>query len=1094
MIIRFDALNRFEHPLFHLCNPGTKYENGALTRSIGILSDTSDEEFEFNFNATSVLSFRAYRREYDDAEQNEHFHHMFDRLQNKMLIYVDEIGFFLITNVTKGYDNETVFKDIEAESCEAELRDKKLPYIGDGTYKFDEILDDVVGTTPMWEVFHVDDTVSERYRTFEDVDTDQNVLSFLLEDMQDAYECIFLFDPINRRINVYDQNTYIKSTNIHLSRDSIINSVEVSDSADDMYTAISVFGDGDLSISAVNPLGTTTMYNFAYYLEWMSPSLRDKVVEWQRLVNYYSNTDGTTPDEDNYPDLGKRYAEAYTDFLNSDAQIDMLNTQLSMYQRCYDNISVAAGNSLVHGYNEVIQASGGTPVPEDIEEVAVLQDVVKQMILDTQSAIAEEKENRDQLDERASAIWDQMLAISQKISISKYFTPDEYEELSCYISEGSYTDEYVTITENMTYIDQFDQLTTLYRRALSQLEKISKPTEEFSVDTENFIFQKNFEEFTEQLETGCIIDVDLDDGDVAPLFLATITVNFDDADLSLTFGNRFCRFDPKAMFQDVLGDVKKSANTIEYMKELLHPIKAGAIDQLSAYIHDSRDLTKALSLAAANQSVVIDDTGYTGKKVLGDYDFDPRQVKITNNNIMFTKDAWDTCDVAIGELTFQDENGDTFTTMGVNAHALIGDIIIGSEMHIMYNDPETGELGDLVFGPGGLNSKVGSGDIISAINQSPEEVKIQANKITLEGLVTVNEKFKVLDDGSVVAKDAQFSGTLTGSTINGGTIGIGGSGGVNSNFYVDSGGNVTMKGNITLSGNITWPTTGVPISRGDIYNAMLKNIQGDGLYSLDGNLCINASAIKTGVLDAEHISIAGTYGGIVQGKGMAAGGTSTDGMKLYSPNGVNGYPYIFISGSGVRIQVGVEEYVYFSGGTMGVFGETLSAHDAIIAYDAYHIKTNNPQYDGEFNVASLDSGASFITFGSSVIKTYIVGTSITSSKPINTESDRRLKKSIEALTDDYAGILDSITPVRFRYKREDDDAPYHLGYCAQDVIAAIETAGLSSDDFALIGETTTEDGESRYSIAYDELISLLHLKVNALSKEIEGLKQKVYGG
>lgn len=182
MIIRYDALDRFERPLFHLCTPGAKYEDGVLTRSIGILSDTSDEELEFNFNATSVLSLRAYRREYEDVEQNEHFNTLFNRLQNKMLIFVDDVGFFMITSVTKGYEDGMVFKDIGAESCEVELQGKKLPYVEDGTYKFNDILDTVVGTSPMWEVFHIDQTVSDRYRTFEDVDTDQNVLAFLLED------------------------------------------------------------------------------------------------------------------------------------------------------------------------------------------------------------------------------------------------------------------------------------------------------------------------------------------------------------------------------------------------------------------------------------------------------------------------------------------------------------------------------------------------------------------------------------------------------------------------------------------------------------------------------------------------------------------------------------------------------------------------------------------------------------------------------------------------------------------------------------------------------------------------------------------------
>lgn len=51
--------------------------------------------------------------------------------------------------------------------------------------------------------------------------------------------------------------------------------------------------------------------------------------------------------------------------------------------------------------------------------------------------------------------------------------------------------------------------------------------------------------------------------------------------------------------------------------------------------------------------------------------------------------------------------------------------------------------------------------IISEINQSAEEISIKAEKISLEGLVTANQNFKVLTDGSIEAKNGKFTGDLT---------------------------------------------------------------------------------------------------------------------------------------------------------------------------------------------------------------------------------------------------------------------------------------------------------------------------------------------
>lgn len=59
-----------------------------------------------------------------------------------------------------------------------------------------------------------------------------------------------------------------------------------------------------------------------------------------------------------------------------------------------------------------------------------------------------------------------------------------------------------------------------------------------------------------------------------------------------------------------------------------------------------------------------------------------------------------------------------------------------------------------------VSKKVGKEEIISRINQSPEEVAIKANKIKLEGAVTANTNFKILEDGSIETKNAKINGDL----------------------------------------------------------------------------------------------------------------------------------------------------------------------------------------------------------------------------------------------------------------------------------------------------------------------------------------------
>lgn len=72
-----------------------------------------------------------------------------------------------------------------------------------------------------------------------------------------------------------------------------------------------------------------------------------------------------------------------------------------------------------------------------------------------------------------------------------------------------------------------------------------------------------------------------------------------------------------------------------------------------------------------------------------------------------------------------------------------------------------------------VSKKVDEDEVIAAINLTSEEAKINAGKITLEGIVTANENFKVLEDGSIEAVNGKFSGNIY---LEDGNLVIGGDG------------------------------------------------------------------------------------------------------------------------------------------------------------------------------------------------------------------------------------------------------------------------------------------------------------------------------
>lgn len=186
MLVKYNKLNRLEVPKLTLCNPGSVFDDGCLTKYVGILNDHEAEELCLNFNATSELNFRVNRVRRENSEENSHTYSLYKSVQNRRLVFVDDIGYFMITNVEDGYEDKKHFKDVKAKSIDVEIQQKMIPYIADGTYKFTSnssgtekgIIETIVETLPLWTIGYIDESVATRWRTFEDVDTSLNCLGY----------------------------------------------------------------------------------------------------------------------------------------------------------------------------------------------------------------------------------------------------------------------------------------------------------------------------------------------------------------------------------------------------------------------------------------------------------------------------------------------------------------------------------------------------------------------------------------------------------------------------------------------------------------------------------------------------------------------------------------------------------------------------------------------------------------------------------------------------------------------------------------------------------------------------------------------------
>ena len=102
-------------------------------------------------------------------------------------------------------------------------------------------------------------------------------------------------------------------------------------------------------------------------------------------------------------------------------------------------------------------------------------------------------------------------------------------------------------------------------------------------------------------------------------------------------------------------------------------------------------------------------------------------------------------------------------------------------------------------------------------------------------------------------------------------------------------------------------------------------------------------------------------------------------------------------------------------------------------------------------------------------------------------SDRNIKNSIEALPEKYVRMFELIEPKRYKLNNG-TSGRYHTGFIAQEIEAAMQDCGITSQEFAGWAEAKLDDGSKTYFLRYSEFIPILWAKVREQEARIRRLE------
>jgi len=307
-----DFLNNLEKPTIYIAK-----KDKTIVGSTSIYDSLS---LTCNLNAYQTASFKIYR-DVDGVKQD-----YFEDFEEEMLIMIPGVSWYEI-HVETSIEPTGISKSITANSLECKLCDKRLIDFecNAGEILYDDyvrtifcdpsnpegsLLHRVLNVAPNWSVGHVDASLMNMQRTFDEDDID--VYSFLTGDVSEAFNCLFTFDTFNCTVNAYDLDNYGSDTNIFVSMENLAQNMTQSIDENSIFTCYRVNGGDGVYINEVNPNGTNKIYNFEYYLKQIPQSIQNK-------INDYNQT---------YQNLKPQYEDI---MLRMQKQIDViqeLNTRL----------------------------------------------------------------------------------------------------------------------------------------------------------------------------------------------------------------------------------------------------------------------------------------------------------------------------------------------------------------------------------------------------------------------------------------------------------------------------------------------------------------------------------------------------------------------------------------------------------------------------------------------------------------------------------------------------------------------------------------------------------------------------------------------
>lgn len=520
---------------------------------IGELMPSCVTSFNKNIDEVPFMTLKINKYFISQDKKEKVYNPLYDEIKVKRYLFINNEDYYLIEEIDE--NKLSNIKEIKAYKGEQKLN--KFPIdiedIGiqlvtndpnNEVYTLNDLLLEIG-----WKLNHVDTAVAyengvEKIRWQESINT--NWLDFIKNDIAEQFDCLPLFDTINKTIDLIDVNSMGEEIKLFLSKDNYLKSKQKTIEGNEFITLLKLKGDDELDIREYLPSAYDFITDFSYFIEIgeMSNELVTALNKYDEMVK-------------------KRHIqwrELVDEKISKQKELDL---NRNLWQ-----ISI----STLERYKY------------EIQKYKLMEDTVNEGL--TKVSYSNEAENelilRFGIDDIVSQIDLLDVAISEINKLCKYETCTDdsgqlifNKQLLNELSEFIFMDEYKN--------DAFTDGDMLLEKGKKELEKRSKPTVSITVDSINFmnrIIDNNFRlKWNGELYFGDIIVlIDDETGEEEYYYFIGYDIDYESNKLTLKISNKKTNREDTKTINTWLKEIKNTKSLLLSNRYLFNDVKKNRLN------------------------------------------------------------------------------------------------------------------------------------------------------------------------------------------------------------------------------------------------------------------------------------------------------------------------------------------------------------------------------------------------------------------------------------------------------------------------------------------------------------------------------------